>query len=312
MRIIRDFEHCPVAAKGAVVALGNFDGVHLGHQEILKTCIAQAHALGVPAAVMTFEPHPREFFAKEKMTMRLCRLGQKLRRLEALGIEIIFMARFNARLAATTAEQFVQEILHRELHVRHVVTGYDFAFGKNRQGNTEFLDARARERGIGFTCVSPVKDCHGAAVSSTAVRKALADGNMKDAAALLGRPYVISGRVQGGDKRGRELGYPTANIWLGTLFRPRFGIYAARVTFKDGSRHDAVANLGIRPMFESERPLLEVHCFDLSRTFYGERIEVELVEFLREEKKFPSVDILKAQMAEDCTIAKTVLKTVHG
>lgn len=312
MRIIRDFEHCPDALKGSVVALGNFDGVHLGHQEILKTCIAQARVLGAPATVMTFEPHPREFFAREKMTMRICRLGQKLHRLEALGFNAVFLARFNAKLAATTAEQFVQEILHRELSVRHVVTGYDFAFGKNRQGNTEFLDHKARERGIGFTCVSPVKDRHGAAVSSTAIRQLLSEGKMPEVEALLGRPYVISGRVQGGDKRGRELGYPTANIWLGTLFRPRFGIYAARVTFKDGSRHDAVANLGIRPMFESERPLLEVHCFDLSRTFYGERIEVELVEFLREEKKFPSVDILKAQMAEDCTIAKTVLKTVHG
>src|SRR5689334_6065607 len=136
MRIIRDFEHCPSDLKGAVVALGNFDGLHLGHQEILKTCIAQAKALNVPAAVMTFEPHPREFFSKEKLTMRVIRLGHKLLALEKMGFDAVFLARFNAKLAATTAPQFVQEILYRELQVKHVVTGYDFAFGKNRQGNT--------------------------------------------------------------------------------------------------------------------------------------------------------------------------------
>jgi riboflavin kinase/FMN adenylyltransferase len=311
MRIIRDFEHCPHDRKGAAVALGNFDGVHLGHQEILRACIVQAKKIGAKPAIMTFEPHPREFFAKEKIPMRICRLGQKLHRLEALGIETIFMARFNARLAATSAQEFVERILHKELKVRHVVTGTDFAFGKNRQGDTTFLKEETQKLAIGFTCVEPVGR-GGKVISSTAIRHLLSEGKMQEASALLGRPYVISGRVQGGDKRGRELGYPTANLWLGTLYRPRFGIYAARVSFKDGSVHDAVANLGIRPMFESERPMLEVHCFDLSRMFYGERIEVELVEFIREEKKFDSIDILKARIAEDCIVAKTLLGAMYG
>jgi riboflavin kinase / FMN adenylyltransferase len=315
MRIIRDFEHCLDACKGAVIALGNFDGVHLGHIAIIDACLSQAKKLSAPAAVMTFEPHPREFFRRDHKPMRISRLSRKLQLLEKTGLDTVFLARFNHKLASTSAQHFVDDILHRELAVRHVITGYNFAFGKGREGNTAFLENALRQKGIGFTSLSPVNDASDAPISSSAIRTLLAEGKMAEISALLGRPYSIDGRVRGGDKRGRELGFPTANLWLGTLFQPRFGIYAARVMFKNGSRHDAVVNLGIRPMFAVERPLLEVHCFDLSRMFYGERIEVELVEFIREEEKFDTIPLLREAMVQDCEKAKIILEqrnVCHG
>jgi riboflavin kinase/FMN adenylyltransferase len=175
-----------------------------------------------------------------------------------------------------------------------------------------FLEEKAKTLGLGFTRVGEISAEGGLAISSSAIRTYLALGKMPEAAALLGRPYSIGGRVQGGDQRGRTLGFPTANLWLKTLFRPRFGIYAARVRFENGSTHDAVASLGIRPMFVSDRPLLEVHCFDLSRMFYGEHIDVELLEYLREEKKFDTAELLRGQMAKDCDAAKRILLCLPG
>jgi riboflavin kinase/FMN adenylyltransferase len=305
MRIIRDFKHCPTEAKNAVVALGNFDGIHRGHQVILQDCLGKAKAQGLSPAVMTFEPHPREFFARDHQPLRIYPLHRKLQLLKQMGIDTVFLARFNQAFAALSAAAFA-ELLHKNIAAKHIICGYDFAFGKNRQGNTDFLQSKAREWGMGFTCIAPVTSDENP-ISSSVIRTLLAKGDMQGVEQLLGRPYSIGGRVRGGDKRGRTLGFPTANLWLETLFRPRFGIYAARVKFKNGTMHDAVANLGIRPMFATERPLLEVHCFDLSHMFYGERIEVQLIEFIREEKKFDTLDILRAQMAEDCERAKKVL-----
>jgi len=307
MRIIRDFEHCPAEEKGAVIALGNFDGLHLAHQAILKTCVDKAKELGAKPAIMTFEPHPREFFARDHQPLRILTLRRKLRLLREMGIKTIFMARFNKKLAATSAEDFVCELLHWQLGARHIVTGYNFAFGKNREGNTEFLEAMAKKLGIGFTRMAHIKTQEGRDISSSAIRTLLALGKMPDVAALLGHTYSIGGRVRSGDQRGRTLGFPTANLWLKTLFRPRFGIYAARVRFENGSVHDAVASLGIRPMFATDRPLLEVHCFDLSRMFYGEYIDVELLDFIREEKTFDTIELLRGQMMEDCKKARQLL-----
>lgn len=310
MDIIRDLEHCPAGAKGAVVALGNFDGLHLGHQAILRRTIEEAKKAGRKAAVMSFEPHPREFFARDHQPLRIYPLRRKLQLLkETGGIDTVFLARFNRKLASTNAQGFVEDILHRQLSVHHIVTGYNFAFGKNRQGDTAFLESITPGLGIDFTRVAPVETAQGAPVSSSAIRAFLAQGETQKAAELLGRPYSIGGRVRGGDARGRTLGFPTANLWLKTLFRPRFGIYAARIIFhKDGARHDGVASIGIRPTFSTDRPLLEVHCFDLSRMFYGEYIEVQLLEFIREEKKFERVDDLIAQMEIDAVAAKRLLK----
>ncbi len=314
MHIIRDFEHCPGARKGAAVALGNFDGVHRGHQAILKTCIDQARKNDCPSAVMTFEPHPREFFAKDKAPLKIYPLHKKLRLLSDAGIDIAFLARFNRALAALAAHEFVGDILHKQLGVRHVVTGYDFAFGKGRGGNTDFLESEAKKLGFGFTRVQPVAE-QDSAISSSAIRALLKEGDVARASRLLGRPYSIGGRVQKGDGRGHALGFPTANIRLNGLFTPRFGIYAARVGV-GASWHDAVVSLGIRPMFPLKEPLLEVHCLSMNRDLYGQAIEVHLVEFIRDEEHFGGEPELSAQMMADCKAAETILqqrrKAAHG
>jgi riboflavin kinase/FMN adenylyltransferase len=309
MRIIRDFSACPSASKGAVVALGNFDGVHLGHQAILRECIDTARKLGAPAAVMSFEPHPREFFAPGSDPLSIYPFRRKVELLRELGIDTLFLVRFNERFASLTAEAFTRDILHAQLGVRHVVTGYNFAFGKGRGGNTEFLHNAAKECGFGFSACPPVEDADGVPVSSSAIRRRLALGHVEIAGQLLGRAYAIEGRVRHGEQLGRKLGYPTANMALDDLFKPRFGIYAARARV-DGALHDAVVSLGIRPTFGQNEPLLEVHIFAMDRELYGKRLHVELAGFLRDEVKFDTAQALTAQIALDCQQAKDILN--HG
>jgi riboflavin kinase/FMN adenylyltransferase len=307
MRIIRDPSACPPECKGAAVALGNFDGVHLGHQEILRHCVATAKATGGPAAVMTFEPHPREFFSKTHEKLRLYSFHDKVELLERVGIEVIFALRFNQKLASFSAQAFVEELLHRDLAVRHVVTGYNFAFGKGRQGNTEFLDKTAAALGIGYTACPPVHDVAGEAVSSSAIRAALAAGDVGRAATLLGHAYVIAGRVRRGHRRGHTLGFPTANLSLNQLFKPRLGIYAIRAAVGNGEWLPGVASIGVNPTFGVSAPVLEVHLFNRSDDLYGKRLKVELAQFIRDERRFEDVEALKQQMAEDCTQAKELL-----
>jgi riboflavin kinase/FMN adenylyltransferase len=307
MRIIRDTASCPPDYKCAAVALGNFDGVHRGHQEILRHAVAIAKAEGVKAAVMTFEPHPREFFSKSHEKLRLYPFRDKVELLEAVGIEALFVMRFNKKSASVSAYDFVGSLLHRQLGVRHVVTGYNFAFGHNREGNTEFLDKTAASLGIGYTACPPVYDAAGAPVSSSAIRAALAAGDVKKAAMLLGRPYAISGRVRRGEGRGQTLGFPTANLSLVHLFKPRLGIYAVRVAIGD-DWCKAVASIGAKPTFGAYEPLLEVHVFDRNETLYGKRLHVELLEFLRDEQRFDNAEALKLQMTDDCRKAREVLR----
>lgn len=309
MHIIRDFEHCEQAQKGAVVALGNFDGVHRGHQAILRICLEQAKKRNAMPAVMTFEPHPREFFAKTSGALRIYPLHKKLQIFADAGMSAVFLARFNHALASHTAQEFVEEILVRQLAVRHVITGYNFAFGKGRQGNTDFLEDCAKRYGFGFTHIEPVADKDDGAISSTAIRALLKAGETEKASRLLGRPYTMLGRVKKGDGRGKMLGFPTANISLEKLFLPRFGIYAARLAIaNEAGWHDAVANLGIRPMFVAEKPLLEVHCLGLRRDLYGRRVEVELVQLIRDEQTFGNNQALSEQIAADCASAEAILK----
>jgi riboflavin kinase/FMN adenylyltransferase len=303
MRIIRDFDHLPPAFKGAHIALGNFDGVHLGHRAILSACIAGAKAQGAKAAVMTFEPHPREFFARNPEKLRIYPLARKLELLRDCGIDCVYVVRFNARFAATSAHDFIETLLHKKLAVRHVVTGYNFAFGNHRQGNTAFLAQMAESLGFGYSAVDPVHDAHGNSISSSAVRDALAQGDMQAASGMLGQPYTITGRVKKGDGRGRGLGFPTANLALSGLLWPRFGVYGVRVALDD-QIIDGVANLGVKPTFPGAAPLLEVHCFGIDRDLVGKKIRVELRDFLREEQKFASLDALKTQIARDCEQAK--------
>jgi len=306
MQIIRDYWRCPSAARGAVVALGNFDGVHLGHVMILKACVDEARVRNVMPAVMTFSPHPREFFAKGSPPLRLQSFRQKMAFFKAAGIGAVFLVRFNARFAGLSPADFVQDVLVRDLQARHVVTGYNFAFGKGRGGDTNFLARAAEVSGIGFSACAPVS-AHGAVVSSSAVRALLGQGRVRDVAALLGRHYVIEGRVLHGDKRGRAMGYPTANIALGALFRPAYGVYAVRFIV-DGEMFYGVANVGVRPMYPLQEPLLEVHVFEMQRELYGKRVQVELVDYLREERYFDSVDGLMAQIAADSNMARQVLR----
>lgn len=306
MRIIRDFTHCATDAKGAVVALGNFDGVHAGHKAILRACVDEAKRLGVAPAVMTFFPHPREFFGRGSEALRLQSFRQKMLLFAEAGIRTVFVVRFNARFASLTAESFVGDVLSKHLQARHIVTGYNFAFGKGRGGDTAYLAQACAAKGMGFTACAPVMH-DGAVVSSSAIRGLLAQGDTRQAAALLGRLFSIEGRIIHGEKRGKAMGYPTANIALGKLFRPRYGVYAVRVT-GEGMRFDGVANLGIRPMFEIAEPLLEVHGFDISANLYGRRVQVALVEFIREERYFDSLEGLSRQIAEDEAAARQVLR----
>jgi len=309
MQIIRDFSALTPKHKGAVVALGNFDGVHLGHRAILQNAIALAKQYNVPAAVMTFEPHPREFFAKDGKKLRITSFHSKVQSFADMGIELLFLVRFNARFASLSPESFVTDVLHRDLEAKHIVTGYNFAFGKNRGGDTAFLKMQAERLGFRFTACDAVQDTAGATISSSAIRECLAKGDIKKASALLGRPYSIDGKVRHGQQKGRELGFPTANLSLGRLFAPRYGVYAVRFTAETQPHHQytGVANLGIRPTFDLTEPLLEVHGFDMNRQLYGERITVELVEFLRDEQRFENIESLKSQIAKDCQHARSLL-----
>jgi len=306
IKIIRDFNTINPAYRSAVIALGNFDGVHLGHREILEQCIASAKAYNVPAAVMTFEPHPREFFSQAHERLRLCSLRQKIELMESIGIDTLFLVRFNKTFSSLPAEEFVGDVLHRQLAVKHVVTGYNFAFGKGRGGTTDFLETQAHQFGFGFTACPPVAGAGDQIISSSAIRQLLTAGEVGEAVALLGHPYVIEGKVRKGQQRGRTIGFPTANLSLGRLFKPRYGVYAVRAKIGRG-RYNGIANIGIKPTLGGSEPLLEVHVFGLNRELYGERLRVECVAFIRDERKFDSLDALKTQITLDCQQARKML-----
>lgn len=308
MRLFRDFHSLPADAKGVAIAIGNFDGVHLGHQAILKRCVEIAKKNNIPAAAMTFEPHPRRFFGKGGVPLTLYPLRRKIELLRDLGIEILFLVRFNAALASLTAEDFVEKLLVGQLAAKHIITGEDFGFGKGRGGDATMLAQLAKQHSFGFTACPKVLDKDGQVISSTAIRKALELGDMEKASTLLGRPYAIEGRVRRGFQRGQKLGFPTANLSLGRLFRPRFGIYAVRLDInRSGEWQDGVASLGTNPMFEALKPLLETHGFGIKEPLYGKWLRVALIRFIRNEARFENEAALIAQMRKDCTTAKEML-----
>lgn len=308
MRIIRDIDHCPDDARHSIMALGNFDGVHRGHQAILKHCVDMAQADGLSPAVMTFEPHPRAYFSQNKSPVSIYTLRQKLTCLERAGIELVFLLRFNARLAGMPASEFIEAILHRSLGVSHVMTGYNFAFGKGRSGNTQFLAQEAARLGFGFTALPAVTESD-TVISTSAIRAALAAGDMRQASHMLGHAYHMEGRVVEGERRGRAIGFPTANIRVSHLYTPRYGVYAVRAHLGNLTFH-GVANLGIKPTFAHAEPLLEVHLFDCSSMLYGKRLRVELLHFIRPEQAFTDIEALKIQIAQDARQAKTLLETL--
>ena len=299
-------ERVPDALRGAVAALGNFDGFHLGHQTVAGEAIAQAKAAGKPAIIATFDPHPVRFFVPGAPWFRLTTLGQRQRLYEAAGADAMLVFEFDASLANTTAEDFIVALLVERLGLSGVITGEDFTFGKGRGGNVDVLRDLGAAHGLRATTMGPVKD-EGGVISSSRIRDALKAGDCATATRLLTRPFTVEGVVQHGDKNGRLLGFPTANIDMAHYLRPRYGIYAVRGRLPDGRVLDGAANLGIRPSFNPPKELLEPHFFDFSEDLYGQTIEVEFHAFLRGEAKFDSMDDLMAQMQADCNQARAIL-----
>ena len=304
MQIFRHYEHLPAAARGAAVAIGNFDGVHRGHQAL----IAHTKALGDKLGILVFEPHPQEFFKPGGERFRLTPFRAKARLLEQFGADVLYALHFDGAMAALTAEDFIAKVLVDGLGVRHVVVGQDFQFGKGRGGNVDLLKARGKERGFAVSIFDPVGTADDPKISSTRIREALRDGKPDFAAHLLGHWWTVEGRVQPGDQRGRTIGFPTANVSLEGYLEPALGVYAVRVEV-GGKSYDGVANFGRRPTFDKKDVLLEVHIFDFKGDIYGQQIVVSFVAYLRPEMKFAGLDALKAQIAADGQTARRLLKT---
>ncbi|WP_112381291.1 MULTISPECIES: bifunctional riboflavin kinase/FAD synthetase [Sphingomonas] len=297
----------PPMLAGGIVALGNFDGFHLGHQAVVGAAVARARGEGRPAIVATFDPHPVRLFRPDTPPFRLTTLAQRARLFAEAGADAMVVFRFDEALAALSAEAFVTERLMERLRVGGVVTGEDFTFGARKSGNVAILRALGAVHGFSTQAIGPVT-LDGEPVSSSRIRAHLRLGEARAAARLLTRPFAIQGLVQHGDKVGRTIGYPTANVDMGKYLRPAYGIYAVRGRLADGRVLDGAANLGIRPSFDPPKELLEPHFFDFAGDLYGERIEVELVDYLRPEAKFDSLDALVAQMDADCARARAILR----
>ena len=296
----------PAALRGGFVAIGNFDGFHLGHQAVVGRAVERAKAAGCPAIVATFDPHPMRYFRPDSPRFRLTSLDQRERLFAAAGADAMYVFEFDAELAGLSAEAFVTERLVEHLGVAGVSTGEDFTFGKGRSGDIPLMRRLGEQYSFTVDTLAPVQ-LDGETVSSTRIRDALRAGDPRAAARLLTRPYAIEGVVQHGDKIGRTLGYPTANVDMANYLRPAFGIYAVRATLADGSRVDGAANLGVRPSFDPPKELLEPYFFDFSGDLYGQTIEVELIDFIRPEAKFDDLDTLKVQMAADIAEARRLL-----
>jgi len=315
MRLIRHFEDVPAELKGAVIAIGNFDGVHQGHQVVLGQAAEQARALKTKLGVLTFEPHPRSFFKPDEPPFRLTPFRIKMRHLQDLGVDVAFVLTFDYDMSQRSADAFVNEVLVKGLGAAHIVVGSDFCYGNKRGGNATMLQAAGAKLGFGVTSVSPQTDPAGAIYSSTLIRDALASGDPTTAAICLNRPWEIEGRVEHGDQRGRLLGFPTANVALGEFMHPKLGVYAVKAAMDSGSGLqwiDGVANLGMRPTIGGTRVQLEVHLFDYAGDLYGRHLRVALLGFIRPEMKFSGLDQLKAQIAADSDTARRMLAEYHG
>ena len=303
--------HHRIAPSPSVLTIGNFDGVHRGHRALLESLVAAGKRLGLPPTVLTFEPHPREFFDPKNAPRRLVTLREKLELLSDSGVEVVMVARFNAEFARLSADAFVEHVLVRALKTRHVMIGDDFRYGARRAGGFSHLQHMGQQHGFTVEAMHTML-LDGERVSSSGVRAALDAGDMDLAAQLLGRPYSFDGRVVHGDKRGRQLGFPTANIRIKHNPLPMTGVFAVEVRRQDrqaGRLAEApplygVANLGVRPTVEGTRPLLEIHVFDFAGDLYGAHLNVRFLKKIREEMKFPGLDALTAQIAKDALAAR--------
>ena len=305
MRVLRGYS-CPVSTP-TVLTVGNFDGVHRGHAALLERLVQVAAEKRLMPAVLTFEPHPREFFAPAAAPARLTILREKLELLAASGVATTVIGRFDASFAQLSADDFIALVLQQGLRLQHLIIGDDFRFGRGRTGDFSLLVERGAQLGFTVEAMAAI-EVAGERASSSAVREALALGDMERAARLLGRPYVIDGRVVHGDKLGRQLGFNTANIYIRHFPLPMTGVFAVEVDGLADHPWSGVANLGVRPTVGGVRPLLEVHLFDFDRTIYGTHLAVRFLHKLREEKKFPDFDALKAQIARDALAARQYLK----
>lgn len=307
VQIVTDWRDLPDRLHGAAVAIGAFDGVHRGHQAVIAEARAAAGRLGVPLAVVSFDPHPRRWFQPDAAPFRLMTAGQMARALAPMGVDRLYLLPFDATMAALTDEAFAREVLRNGLGIAHAAVGFDFTYGKGRTGSAEGLRRQGEALGFGVTVVERVDDGDGLKLSSSGVREALKAGDMPRAAAILGRPFAIEGEVIHGDKRGRTIGVPTANVSMADYMRPAYGVYATRTRLPDGRVIDGVANLGVRPMFEIDQPLLEVWLFDFDGDLYGQTVETQLIALLRGEMAFDGLEALKTQINADAAAARAVL-----
>lgn len=309
MQTFKSWTGLDASAKGASAAIGNFDGVHIGHQSVIDVARKAAREIDAPLGVLTFEPHPREVFAKSSFPFRLMNAEAKANRLEKIGVERLYQLPFEQALFALSPFEFAQNVLSQGLGLKHVVVGEDFCFGKGRAGTASDLQNFGKDMGFGVT-LAPLVQSGGKEVSSTNIRAALTDGLPKEAAEMLGHWHRIDGPILHGEKRGRELGYPTANMSIDGLHPPKFGVYAVLVDVlegpKAGSYHGA-ASIGIRPMFGENHANLETFIFDFDGDLYGQNVSVGLVEYLRPELKFDGLDALISQMDSDCSKARKIL-----
>jgi riboflavin kinase/FMN adenylyltransferase len=308
--LIRDSSPASAIPKGMVVAMGNFDGVHLGHRAVIDAALRMGQAHGRPAFAVTFEPHPRSYFSPNSPQFRLTDETTKLRLLSATGLAGAVVMTFDKRRAETTAQDFIHHDLIERLGISGIAVGYDFHFGKGRVGSPSLLVAEAPRLGIEVDVQAHV-DIAERPVSSSAIRMALAEGQISEATAMLGGPWFITGEVVHGEKRGRDLGYPTANIRLDNNCGLKHGIYAVRVGLGD-KRFDGVASYGRRPTFDNGAPLLEVFLFDFKGDLYGSRLDIAFIAFLREELKFDGVEALIRQMNDDSRLARERLAAAPG
>ena len=308
MELVRGLANLRDPHRGSVVTIGNYDGVHRGHQHMLATVTGRARELGLPATVVTFEPTPREYFEGDSAPARLMRLREKLEALPLYGVDRVVVLRFDRRMQAMGADEFVERLLVRGLGARHVVVGHDFHYARRREGNIDTLRAAGERHGYAVEEVGRFL-VDGERVSSSLVREALGRGDLARAGLLLGRPYRMAGRVRRGQQLGRRLGYPTANLALHRKVVPLWGVFAVRVSGAGLVDHPAVASLGTRPTIDGTEPLLEVHVFDHDGDLYGRYLDVDFVRRLRDERRFESLDSLVEQMHRDAAEARELLRT---
>jgi len=318
LRVIKGWKDLPPEDAGAAVAMGSFDGVHRGHQQVIALAARAAGELGAPLGVITFDPHPRVYFRPQEPAFHLMKPDQQARALEALGVDVLYVLPLTPELAQMTDRQFAEQVLHKGLGARHVAVGFDNSFGRDRTGSPETMRTYGQELGFGVSVAEPVAapledGGAGEKFSSTAVREALRAGHPEQAAAILGRPFAIEGAVQRGRQLGRKLGFPTANVALGDYVIPRFGVYATRTRLPDGRDIPGVANIGVNPTIEGVRiPLLEVWLFDFDEDIYDQVIETDLIAFLRPELKFDGLEAMTVQVMKDAKVARDLLMPDFG